>query len=204
MSIELLFWDEDTQHDFMDEDGRLPVPGAAEIVGPLRRLTEFAVEHGIPILGSADAHPPGDPEFEEFGPHCVPGTKGQEKIDATTVEGAEIADPERLADQLDRLASGDLKQLIIEKQTLNVFDVDFTERALSMLDPAHVCVYGVTTEYCVLKTVIGLLERGYTVTVVRDAVKAIEKDAGDKAREQMLKAGADFTDSDELIDSLSE
>lgn len=204
MSIELLFWDVDTQHDFMAEDGKLAVPGATQIVDVLKRLTDFAVENDIPIVASGDAHEPDDPEFEEFGRHCVAGTPGQEKISATSTPTAEVAEAARLSDQLERLVSRDLQQIVIHKRELDVFTVDLADRVLSTLDPAHICAYGVATEYCVLKTVIGLLERGYTVTVVRDAVKAIQKDAGDKAREQMLKAGADFTDSDELIDSLSE
>ncbi len=204
MSIELLFWDVDTQHDFMAEDGKLAVPGATKIVDVLKRLTDFAAENDIPIVASGDAHEPDDPEFEEFGQHCVAGTAGHEKMSATSTPRAEVAEATRLSDQLERLVSRDLQQIVIHKQKLDVFTVDLADRVLSTLDPAHVCVYGVTTEYCVLKTVIGLLEKGYTVTVVRDAVKAIEKEAGDKAREQMLKAGADFTDSDELIDSLSE
>jgi len=61
MSVRALFLDIDTQHDFMDPDGKLSVPGAAEITGNLARLTQFAVEHGIPILSSADAHQRGDP-----------------------------------------------------------------------------------------------------------------------------------------------
>ncbi len=204
MSIDLLFWDVDTQHDFMDEDGKLTVPEAARIVAPLARLTELAVERGIPIIASADAHPCGDPEFDEFGQHCVAGTPGQEKIGATTAPAVEVAVPERLTQQLDRLRRGEINQLVLEKQDLDVFTVELADRVLSGLDPDHICVYGVTTEYCVLKTVLGLAERGYTVTVVQDAVKAIEQKAGGRAREQMLRTGADFTDSASLIDSLSE
>jgi nicotinamidase-related amidase len=61
-----VFVDVDTQVDFLDPAGALFVPGSTEIVPNLARLTRFAREHGIPILASADAHTPDDPELTSF------------------------------------------------------------------------------------------------------------------------------------------
>ncbi len=146
MSARALFFDVDTQHDFIDADGKLPVPGARKIVGNLRRLTEFALEHAIPIVSSADAHPRGDPEFDVFGEHCVPGSPGQKKLEETTAPGGEVVDPERLDQQIERLARGKTPQLVIETQSLDVFDKPMTEQVLAALKPDRVYVYGVTTE----------------------------------------------------------
>jgi nicotinamidase/pyrazinamidase len=202
--IEILFCDVDTQHDFMDADGALPVPEADAIVPNLRRLTEAAVASGTPIVASADAHPPDDPEFEQFGPHCVAGTPGQAKIDATTAPGWEVADADRLGSQAERLAAGELPQLVIEKQDLDVFTEPAADRLLRLLRPARVYVYGVTTEYCVLRAVRGLLDRGWAATVVTDAVKAIDSEEGGRALEEMTKAGVETAGTEDALSALRE
>jgi nicotinamidase/pyrazinamidase len=199
MSVKALFFDVDTQHDLIDPDGKMPVPNARRIVANLRRLTEFAVEHHIPILSSADAHPRRDPEFGVFGEHCIPGTPGQKKIDETTAEKREVVDPERLDQQIERLARDEAAQLIIHKQSLDVFDTPMTEQILSALEPERVYVYGVPTEYCVLRTVLGLRRYGYEVTVVSDAVRADDESAGKAAAAHMLTSGAKFADTQAVL-----
>ncbi len=199
-----VFWDVDTQHDFMDEDGKLAVPGAAEIVPNLKRLTDFALQRRIPILASADAHGPDDPEFDQFGRHCVAGTPGQGKIEATVTPTCETADPWRLGEQLNGLLEGGIQQIVIEKQDLDVFSVPLAQRALSALGPDRVYVYGVATEYCVLRAVLGLVERGYDVTVVRDAVRGVNEENAREAIEQMRAAGAKLADTRTVLASLSE
>jgi len=174
----------------MDPDGALAVPGAQEIVGALAQLTEFAVRCRIPIIASADAHDPEDAEFKDFPPHCVAGTPGQKKIAQTSPASSQPADEGRIDEQVKALRSGELAQLVIEKQALDVFTEPAADRVLSALRPRRVVVYGVTTEYCVLRAVLGLRERGYRVTVLEDAVKAVDDDSGRKAIEQMTRAGA--------------
>ena len=204
MSVRALFFDVDTQHDFIDADGKLPVPGARKIVANLRRLTEFAVEHRIPILASVDAHPRNDAEFEVFGEHCVPGTPGQKKLEETTARGREIVDPERLDQQIERLARNETPQLVIETQSLDVFDKPMTEQVLAALKPERVFVYGVTTEYCVLRAVLGLRRLNYAVTVVRDATRPVEENAGKAAVAHMRTSGASFKETQDVLESLSQ
>ncbi|MFO7956274.1 MAG: isochorismatase family cysteine hydrolase [Candidatus Brocadiia bacterium] len=204
MTVGVLFWDVDTQHDFMDEDGKLAVPGAQQIVPNLRRLTRFAAEHRIPIVASADAHDPDDPEFQEFGQHCVAGTPGQRKIEATCVDDCPTAEPGLLPEQINALLNGKLGQIVIEKQELDVFTVPLADRVLSQLRPERVYVYGVATEYCVLKTTLGLLERDYDVTVIRDAIKGIDEDDAAAALQRMEEAGADFEHTEQVLQSLTE
>ena len=79
----LVFVDIDTQRDFLDPAGALYVPGAQAILGCLERLTNHARTHAIPVLASACAHEPGDAELRQFRPHCMVGTAGQARVDAT-------------------------------------------------------------------------------------------------------------------------
>src|SRR5438876_11735544 len=83
----IIFWDVDTQYDFMHADGKLYVPEAERIVGNLKRLTDYAHAHGIRIVASADDHVTAHPEITDapewattVPPHCMRGTPGQTKI----------------------------------------------------------------------------------------------------------------------------
>lgn len=71
----------DMQHDFVDEGGALPVPGAKDTVPVIRRLIDFARANGIPVFYSQDTHRAGDPEWEIWGKHCERGTRGWEIIE---------------------------------------------------------------------------------------------------------------------------
>src|SRR5262245_47797774 len=78
--VMLIFFDIDTQHDFMDRDGALYVPDAETIKDKIKFLLELADREGITTISSRCAHEPGDPEFQIFPPHCIEGTRGAERI----------------------------------------------------------------------------------------------------------------------------
>ena len=74
----VIFWDVDTQYDFMKADGKLYVPDAEQLVANLKKLTDYAHGHGIRIVASADDHVPEHAEIsatpdwkETFPPHCL-------------------------------------------------------------------------------------------------------------------------------------
>src|SRR5580658_865687 len=69
-SMKTVFFDIDTQIDFVYPAGALYVPGAEYIlplVGELNR-------HAPVLISTMDAHSEDDPEFQIFPPHCVVGT----------------------------------------------------------------------------------------------------------------------------------
>ena len=66
----------DMQHDFVDEDGALSVPGAGETVPRIRRLLDWARERGTTVCYTQDTHKEGDPEWEFWGRHVEEGTHG--------------------------------------------------------------------------------------------------------------------------------
>src|SRR2546430_13380118 len=63
--VRVIFWDVDTQYDFMHADGKLYVPEAERIIANLQRLTDYAHAHGIRIVASADDHVMSHPEISE-------------------------------------------------------------------------------------------------------------------------------------------
>ncbi len=88
-----ILWDVDTQVDFVHADGKLAVPGAEAVVPAMARLVEAARAAGIPHVASADDHELTDDEISEepdfettYPPHCLRGTRGARKIEATEQE----------------------------------------------------------------------------------------------------------------------
>src|SRR5436305_15314910 len=95
--METVFFDIDTQIDFMFPAGALYVPGAERLLPAIERLNQYAVQHGIPLVSDMDAHSEDDPESKIWPPHCVVGTTGQLKP-ASTMGGKTAVVPNRPAD----------------------------------------------------------------------------------------------------------
>lgn len=166
----LVFVDVDTQRDFMEPTGALYVDGAEAIVPNLRRLTEHARSHRIPVLATACAHAYGDPELEQFPPHCMAGTPGQKRIAATDWPGSSIL---AAGDRLDGPVPA---HLTLEKQQYSLFSRPDASALLARYEAARptFVVYGVATDYCVRAAALGLLDRGDPVVIVVDAIRAID------------------------------
>jgi nicotinamidase/pyrazinamidase len=186
MQEPVVFFDVDTQVDFMCPAGSLYVPGAEEIVPNLKRLMDYARANRIPVISSADAHPPDDPSFAEWPPHCVVGTPGQLRIPETSFPSSII-----IANRPGRFHTPHewVGQLIVEKQEYDATtNVNF-DRILLSLGQRRFMVFGVATEYCVRSTALGLRKRGRAVDLVADAIKEIRPEDGRKAIAEMTAAG---------------
>ena len=181
-----VFWDVDTQVDFIHPDGKLYVSGAETIVPNLAVLTDFAHTSGIRIVGSSDSHEPTDDELSEspdfaatFPPHCLRGTPGQARIPETTLHDVFIVEPEdEIAGVVARLGShpGDI---LFHKRYFDVFTNPNVAPVVIALGVGEVVLYGVALDVCNRYAVEGLLQRfpNVAVTVVTDAVRAIDEGA---------------------------
>lgn len=183
--MKTIFFDVDTQLDFLYPAGALPVPGAEEIIEALGELTEFAVSHRIPILSTVDAHTEDDPEFKTYKPHCVTGTAGQKKVAATLLNHQQILSTAPGA--MDQLHEA--PQILVEKQKLDCFTNPNLRPLLDRLKPARYVVYGVATELCVRCAVFGLLATGAEVELVTDGIKSLNAAAAPKMLERFEAQG---------------
>ncbi|SRR5713101_5803188 len=193
----LLFWDVDTQVDFMHPEGKLYVPGAEKIVDNVRRLTNFAVQQGIPIIASTDAHLPSDPEFRDYPPHCLAGTPGQKKVSGTILAN-HYAVPNRKIDLPRNLSA--YAQIIVEKQALDVFTNPNMEELLQQFgQDREIVLYGVVTEICVDRAARGLIQRGYRINLVRDAIQHLDAAKAQATVEEVQGHGGQLLTTDEVL-----
>jgi nicotinamidase/pyrazinamidase len=194
----IIFWEVDAQADFMLPGGKLYVPGAEKIVPNIQRLVNAAADAGIFLVSSGDAHPESDPEFQRFPPHCLRGTPGARIIPEGMVPNSRRI----LNDSSQPLPQDVLRspQVVIEKQTLDVFDNPHTSELVERLGAdAEYVVFGVVTEYCVRCAAKGLLERGRKVSVVEDAIETFDAADGEKTIAELQALGARMITTDEAL-----
>ncbi len=174
--MKTVFFDIDTQIDFVYPAGALYVPGAEHILPVIGELNRRAPL----VISSMDAHTEDDPEFQIYPHHCVVGTTGQHKPAITLRDG----------------------QVIIEKQKLDCFSSPHLEPLLAQLNADRYIVYGVVTEICVRYAAFGLLKTGKQVEKETEAVKAVDEQAANEMFRKFTAAGGRLTTSAEILAGL--
>jgi nicotinamidase/pyrazinamidase len=170
--VRTVFFDVDTQIDFMFPAGALYVPGAETIVARVAALNHFAAAHGIPVISTMDAHSEDDPEFRTWPHHCVVDTTGQQKPAATLLKHRVV-----VPNGASELNLEGAKQILLEKQKLDCFTNVNLAAVLDQLNADRYVVYGVVTEVCVKFAADGLLRTGRPVELVTDAIRGLTDDA---------------------------
>ena len=201
LSGDVIFWEVDPQADFMLPGGKLYVPGAEKLLPNIRRLTDAARDGKVFLVSHGCFHSNDDPEFKMFPPHCVQGTPGASFV------------PEALTDQVFRVPNTSdatlppqlekFQQVLLEKQTLDIFDSRHAGTLVDRLGtkPEFV-VFGVVTEYCVRLAAKGLLQRGRRVSVVEDAIETLKPEEGARAISELRALGAKMTTTNQALASL--
>jgi nicotinamidase/pyrazinamidase len=192
----LIFWDVDTQADFMLPEGKLYVPGAETIIPILAKLTQWAAQHQVLVVASADAHQPGGQEFSQYPPHCLTGTPGQQKIPETSLT-PQFTIPNRAGAEL---PGAELyRQIVLEKQKFDVFTNPNTEAFLAQLGKPEIVLYGVVTEICVAAAARGLLSRNYRVTILEDAIRHLDAEKAHAFLNEVRRRGGGVTTAEQLL-----
>lgn len=202
-----IFWDVDTQVDFIHPDGLLAVPGAVDVVPVLARLTDFAHASGIRIVATADDHDLGHAEITTaaqadwrttFPPHCMRGTPGQRKITATALHDRLLLEPVHPDADVIRMIGEHPGDFLLHKPGLDVFEWNpHAAAVLTALAPENVVIYGVATDFCVSAAVAGLrrLLPGADLVVVQDGIAAIDAPAGIALCNRWRQDGIRMSDS---------
>ena len=178
----------DVQNDFCP-GGTLAVAQGDEVVEPLNLLIDKFLAKGTPIFKTRDWHPPTTKHFEEYGGvwpvHCVQNTKG-----------AEFHPRLRDDPRIHIISKG-----LGDTDCYSGFDETDLADQLRLNGVEEVFIGGLTTDYCVKTTALDALKNGFSVKVLRDAIKPVnlQPGDGDRAIEEMLAAGAAVVTSKSLI-----
>lgn len=175
----------DFQSDFTP-GGALAVAGGDQIAEPIKRLADRVDV----VVATRDWHPPDHASFEtEGGPwpvHCVrdtPGAQFHPAMDEIALEAVVDVGRARDDEGYSGFENSDLARIMRDREVSEVY------------------VCGLATDYCVRASAIDACSEGFEVTVVSDAIRAVEvsEGDGDRAIEEMRAAGASVADSAELL-----
>jgi nicotinamidase/pyrazinamidase len=200
-SRDYIFWEVDVQADFMLLGGKLYVPGAEKLLPNIRKLTDAAQRDEVFLVSHGCFHPANDPEFKQFPPHCLKGTPGAEFVpEALTKNFVRVENDvhAKLPDDLSKY-----QQIILEKQTLDIFETHHADALVEHLgDAAEFVVFGVVTEFCVSCAVRGLLKRKRRVAVVGDAIETLAAELGKQTLTELQSLGARMVTTDKILDQV--
>ena len=143
VSRNVVFWEVDTQADFMLPGGKLYVPGAERLLPNLRKLTDAAREERVFLVSHGCYHPTNDPEFQTFPPHCIKGTEGSAFVPEALTDRV-VTVPNEATGALPRDLAA-YQQILLEKQTLDIFHSRHAAKLLQQFgDDVEFVVFGVS------------------------------------------------------------
>jgi len=182
----------DIQNDFCP-GGALAVAEGDQTVDVANNL----MPHFPLIISTQDWHPVNHVSFKERGgpwpPHCVQGTQGAElhpALKRTRIDHYfyKASSPDN--DAYSEFEGTDEKGLSLDE-------------VLRSHGVSKLCVVGLATDYCVRATVLDGVSRGYQVYVCTDGVRAVNVDPedGERALQDMSKAGVKLVTSAEILES---
>jgi nicotinamidase/pyrazinamidase len=178
----------DVQNDFADPSGSLSVTGGEGVVDAVNTQIALAVPAGALVVYTQDWHPPSTPHFAKDGGtwpvHCVADSWGAALHPRLIVAGPVV--PKGVGGE-----DGYSGFTMRDPLTGEMRPTDL-ERLLRESGVKRVVVVGLATDYCVLATALDAIRLGFMTTVLRDAVAAVDLEAGDgeRALGAMAEAGA--------------
>lgn len=157
----------DVQNDFLSGGSLVALKGD-EVVAVLNHHTATFSTRDLPVFATRDWHPPDRCSFRQQGgprpSHCV--------------AGAEFAPGLKLPASMHVVSKATTRNKDAYSD-IEDSDLDAQQRAASV---RRAFIGGLTTDYCVLNTVIDSLALGYETFLLEDAVRAVEFSAGDGAK----------------------
>lgn len=202
----VIFFDVDTQFDFLSPRGKLYIPDADKIIDNISSTRRFALENGYSIVASMDWHSFDNEEISlepdyktTFPSHCMASDPGAERTGYLGEIPLEYVETEQMQPaELQKLVEKEQFHLVIRTHSVNVFENPGMVKLLGLIEPQTVVVFGVALDVCVRHVVSGLLNWGRAdIILLEDVVKGL----GIKKDEDVLR---EFVQSGVRIKQLSE
>lgn len=175
----------DIQNDFASPDGSLSVSGAETIIPRINAEITHARTGGATVVYTRDWHPESTPHFAKDGGiwpvHCVANTWGAEFHAGLVVDGPEVR---KGSNGEDGYSGFTMRDPVTGSTVPTGLD--------TLLGGAHrIVIAGLATDYCVKETALDAIRLGYDVTILIDAVRAVDlhEGDGDRAVAEVIEAG---------------
>ena len=203
MNKHTIFWDVDTQFDFMRPEGKLYVPGAEEIVGKVSEVRKFAFDNGFSMIADVDWHSTDNNEISEspdfkqtFPPHCMAGSTGSERIGYLGELPIDYIEMDELSKEaLQKLIDKEQFHIVIRKESIDAFDNLNTRRLVELVKPMAMVVFGVALDFCVYYVLRGLARYpGIKLYLLKDAIKSLETRPDEEIFDELKKMGVEITE----------
>ncbi len=189
--------DLNTQRDFCEGEGALPVTNLGEFIPALRRVIAWAKRNYAPVISSLHSHRPREHPEPDRPAHCVDGSSGQRKVPFTVFAlSTRIEFDNTLSVPLDLFRR--YQQVIFRMRADDLLGNPKADRFLTQLPTDEFVIFGNAIECSIKALALGLLARHKKVTVVVDACGYWSKAAADLALRQMAAKGARLITVDEL------
>ena len=180
----------DVKNDFADPDGSLYVRDGQHVVPVANEQIAEATAGGAYVVYSQDWHPSSTPHFADQGGlwpvHCVKESWGAAFHPDLRVVGDVVHKGDQGGDGYSAFSERDPLSGETEPTTL--------QRLLTQHGVERLVICGLATDYCVVETVADARSLGYPVTVIRDGIRAVDRDVGDgdRALARMRADGAEL------------
>lgn len=207
MKDNAIFWDVDTQFDFMRPEGKLYVPGAETIIPRVSEVRRFALESGYSMVADIDWHSLDNaeisqtPDFKEtFPPHCMAGEPGSERVGFLGDVPIDYVEVDKTdTEVLEKLVAKEQFHIVIRKNSLDVFSNPNTNELVGLIGPKKVVVFGVALDFCVYYVVRGLSRfGGIELCLLKDAVKGLGARPDGDVFGEFERMGVSITELGEL------
>lgn len=212
MERKTLFWDVDTQYDFIMPDGKLYAPEAEQIVPVVSDLRAMALDHGCSIIASMDWHSPDNPEISDqpdfkktFPAHCIAGSPGAERVGYLGKLPIDIVDLDlRNPGEIAELVQREPFHIAIRKEAISVFSNPNTVNLIESATPGRIIVFGMVLEFCVQDTLRGLARfPDIELVLVKDATAALDAGAEARVLAELQRMGIEVTEFSQLREMAS-
>jgi nicotinamidase-related amidase len=199
-----IFYDVNTQCDFILHDGKFHIEGAEKLVPVWKAITDLARDQKVQIVCSVDCHVPGDSQLKSWGgpypDHCMAGTPGQRKIDETApLNPLMLENREYTPDEIKQVLDHEGEIVFRRQQFEKLADSAHLSAILRLvLRPfKDIVMYGVYTESCVDREISALIGVGPKLHIITDAIAVIGTESP-TFHEKLLHEGVELLTFEQL------
>ena len=183
--------DIDTQKDFFLANGAACIRNHRRVIANIRRVIAWARYKNIRMVSTVQVHEGCN------GGYCLAGSEGQEKLSYTLRDRYKNFAADGCTD-LPREILKDYDQVVLDKRTFDPFDEPRADRVFSELVADEFIIIGAPVEDAVKATALGLLARRKNITILTDAVGAIDSAAAKIALKKIQAKGAKLIETKSL------